>query len=344
MFEERDPIFEEENQKKLIEQIKTSSDCRIFGASRFIEGTYVSESGIARETKWRKVAIPWENIEYIEIKDKGSDIDYIIFRSGTISLTCTNSSSANKLSLDIVSEYVGEIEGWPVFDDLKETAETTDSDRIYMRPDIDRSTGRTRLEAILLRECIGAVDFDVYSTQEQTSARSDEEIYERIMNDPQCEYFVESGTFAKVINNWKVTLALFCVAFAVGVLPIFFQPYHFLNYGISFLLFVLMFYGLCTSDEKIVISPIGIGRYRRGNREAIEWQYIEFIDILFDEDIPVVAEFYGNIRRIVIVNRTSKHPVSMDLIRKYINDVDEWNKTELKSWKEGAYRFRRPEA
>lgn len=344
MFEEKDPVFEEENQKILIEQIKTSSDCRIFGASRFIDGTYVSESGIARETKWKKVAIPWENIEYIEIKDKGPDIDYIIFRSGTISLTCTNSSSANKLSLDIVSEYVGEIERWHVFNDLKETAETTDSDRIYMRPDIDRSTGRTRLEAILLRECIGAVDFDVYSTQEQTSARPDEEIYERIMNDPQCEYFVDSGTFARVINNWKVTLALFGVAFAAVMLEIFFQSYLYLIYGISFLLFVLMFSRLCKSDEKIVISTIGIGRYRRGNREAIEWQYIEFIDLIFDEDVLVIAQFYGNIRRIVIENRTSKHPISMELIRKYINDVDEWNKTELKSWEEGAYRFRRPEA
>jgi hypothetical protein len=344
VFEEKDKIFEEENQKKLIEQIKTSSDCRIFGASRFIEGTYVSESGIARETKWRKVAIPWENIEYIEIKDKGSDIDYIIFRSGTISLTCTNSSSANKLSLDIVSEYVGEIERWPVFDDLKETAETTDSDRIYMRPDIDRTTGRTRLEAILLRECIGEVDFDVYSTQEQTSARSDEEIFERIMNDPQCECLFDCGNLARFIGSNKVVHVMLIVAVAASIGGMLLMPYTVLLYSIAGIMFALMFYGLIKGGEKLVISPIGIARFIFGNPEAIEWQYIEYINLQFDEDILVRAEFFGNRRRIVCADYTSKHLVSMDLIRKYIYDIDEWKKTERKSLGEGEYRIIRPEA
>ena len=35
MFEKQDPIFEAENQKKLIEDIQNASDCQIFGISKY---------------------------------------------------------------------------------------------------------------------------------------------------------------------------------------------------------------------------------------------------------------------------------------------------------------------
>ncbi|TFG26584.1 hypothetical protein EU528_14155, partial [Candidatus Thorarchaeota archaeon] len=38
-FEERDPIFEEEKQTELIEQIQNAPDCIVFGVNRFNQRT-----------------------------------------------------------------------------------------------------------------------------------------------------------------------------------------------------------------------------------------------------------------------------------------------------------------
>ncbi|MGY5871831.1 MAG: hypothetical protein RTV72_06290 [Candidatus Thorarchaeota archaeon] len=197
MFEERDPIFDEENQVKLIEQIQNAPDCKIYGVSkinqRTIQGsmvvslplafvfdwivivtydeiltfifqaiigiatlvalailsylnhshkyfkTYVSEFGIAKQSVWDKGAIPWDKIEFIEIKYKRDEIDYITFRVGSVTLSYRNSYFVARLSLEIISEYIGGIENWQTVDDFGEFAETTTSDRFYMSPDFDKS-------------------------------------------------------------------------------------------------------------------------------------------------------------------------------------------------------------
>ena len=401
MFEERDTIFEEENQKRLIEQIQNAPDCEIYGINNFnqrsikqaliltvfVSGlffivglliyhtiisiivfvldiivtmillavltylnyshnyfkTYISMLGIAKNSIWDTGAIPWDKIEYIETKNKGDDIDYIIFRSGSMKIGYRNSHFVTRLSLEIVSEYIGGLDNWFVFDDLKETTETTESDRFYMQPDIDKSEGRKKLEDILLMEWLGEQDFDADKTQEHLSYKSDDELYVLIMEDPRCECLYDAGRFARIIGNFKVTFAMLFVAIAASIAGMFIEPYSVVIYSGVVILFILMFYSMFKSDEKLVLSPIGVARYIFGSPEALEWQHVEYFDLSFEEDILVQLEFFGNKRRIFIPEQRYKGKLSLELVRKYLPDIDEWNKTTRKSWGYGTYRLVRPD-
>lgn len=399
MFDENDPIFEEENQTKLIEQIETAPDCRIFGVSRVSQKsirvsmaislvlalvlfviaiifyhpiftfiflaivglatlialailsylnfahnyytTFVSELGIAKKSVWDEGAIPWEKIEYIEINPKDDGFEHIIFRSGIKTLGYRNSHFATLLSLKIISEFIGGIESWCILDDLKELPETVASYRYYMRPDIDKSEGKKKLEDIILREWIGAQDFDAYQTQEQTSAKSDEELYELIQNDPQCECIFDSGNFGRFFGNHKVVFVLLAVSIAASIGGIFLVPFAVYIYCGVVILFALMFYGMFKGDEKLVISPVGIARYIFGSPEALEWHHVEYIDFHTDDTRPIPMEFFGNQRRIFCPEHKYKNRFSIDLVHQYIPNLDEWTKTTKNTWSEGTYRLTR---
>ena len=402
MFEEKDPIFDEENQKKLIEQIASASDCKIYGVNRFNQRTieysmvltvliavvisfllaiffnpvfsvvlkalniavalivvgvlsylrhshkyfktFVSELGIAKKSEWEEGAIPWGKIEYIEIKNKGDEIDYIIFRSDAMKLRYRNSRFVTRLTLEIISEYIGGIERWHMFDDLKETAETTDSDRIYMKPDIEKSAGLKKLEDVLLMEWIGEQDFDADQTQEHTSSKSDDELYELILNDPQCEYILDSGRLSRTLGNSKATLALLLVAFASMIYGVFAGPYSVLVFSFVGVLFFMILYGIFKNGETLVASPIGIARFDYGSPVTIEWQHVEFIDIYLHENSPEPFEFFGNKRRVFCPEHWYKGLISMEMIRKYVSNLDEWKKTKRDTWDEKTYRLVRPDA
>ncbi len=402
MFEEKDEIFEEENQKKLIEQIKTSSDCRVFGVSRFkqktikismvIEGivaimlisygivfyqsgisdlflllvgfatfivylilyylnfphnhfkTYVSSLGIAKKSEWDKGAIPWDKIEYIEVKDKRKDIDYIIFRSGPMKLGYRNSHFVTRLSLEIISEYVGVTERWHMFDDLKETSETFDFDILYMHPDIDKSEGLKKLEDVHLMEWIGEQDYDADKTREHPSSKSDAELYQLIMDDPQCECLLDAGKFSRTINKNSVTILMAIVAILTTFYAMSGGLFASLSTIIAIVLFCLIFYGFLKSDEKLIMSPIGVARYYFGRPISIEWQHVEYIDVISDETSPLVTEFFGNKRRVFCPDRHYKHLITIDIIRKYISDIDNWEKMKRDQWPEDTFRLVRPDA
>ena len=401
MFEEKDPIFDEENQKKLIEKIQNAPDCMIFGVSRFSQRrirnsltvaimtpivvillcfiinnqvftvvslmvvlpavliicgflsylnhshkyfkTFVSEFGIAKDTKWEDGALPWEKIQYIEIKNKGDDIDLILFRSGSLKLGYRNSHFATRLSLEIISEYVGGIERWHMFDDLKETSETTDFDILYMHPDIDKSEGLKKLEDVHLMEWIGEQDYDADKTREHPSAKSDDVLYTLIMDDPRCECLYDTGRFARVISNFKVTFIMLFVAIAASIGGMFIVQFSGIIYGSVVILFILMFYGMCKSDEKLVMSPIGIARFIFGSPEALEWQHVEYIDLTFEKDILVQVEFFGNKRRIFCPSHRYKEKFSLESIRKYLPHLDDWKKKTRDQWPEDTFRLVRPD-
>ncbi len=400
MFEENDPIFDEENQKKLIEKIQNAPDCKIFGVSKFYQRTirkaqvttlslaivfvsivlitynhiisiillvlivtvtlivgailsylnfahnyyktFVSEFGIAKDSKWDVGAIPWEKIEYIEIKDNDDEIDYIIFRSGVETLGYRNAYFVTRLTLEIISEYIGEIDNWHIIDDLEETADT--SNRFYMRSDIDKSDGQKKLEYLLLRDWIGEQDLDADQTQEHVSAKSDDELYELIINDPQSECILDYGNFSRIISKYSVIGIMFVGA----ILAIFYSmsdgPFTSLSFITSFVLFGLVFYSFFKSFEKLVVSPLGIVRFYLGSPVSIEWQHIESIDFRTGENQAIPFEFFGNKRRVYCPEHIFKNLLSMELIRKYISDLDEWNTKKRNTWEDGVFRLVRPDA
>jgi len=402
VFEENDPIFEEENQKKLIEKIQNAPDCKIFGVSRFSQRrirnslaiavmspivvillcliinnqvftfvsllvvppavliicgflyyldhshkyfkTFVSEFGIAKDTKWEDGALPWEKIQYIEIKHKGDDIDLILFRSGLLKLGYRNSHFVTRLSLEIINEYVGGIERWQMFEDLKENIETTDIDILYMHPDIDKSEGLKKLEDVHLMEWIGEQDYDAEKTKEHASAKSDDELYELILDDSQCEYLLDSGTLSRILGKSNVTLALLIVTLVSLIYGVFAGPYSILVFSLVGVLFILILYGVFKNGETLVASPIGIARFYFGSPVAIEWQHVEYIDIYLRENNPEPFEFFGNKRRVFCPEHWYKGLVSMDMMRKYISNLDEWKKTKRDTWDENTYRLVRPDA
>lgn len=298
--------------------------------------------GIAKNSVWDTGAIPWDKIEYIETKNKGDDIDYINFRSGTMKIGYRNSLFVTRLTLEIISEYIGGIENWQIVVDLGESAETTESDRFYMRPEIDKSEGQKKLEDILLIGWIGEQDFDAHKTQEQLSYKSDDELYKLIMDDIRCKCLYDVGKFARVIANFKVTFVMLVVAITGSIAGMFIDPFSGILHSSAVILFILMFYGMFKGDEKLVLSPIGIARYIFGGPESLEWQHVEYIDFSFEEDRLVQIEFFGNKRRIFCPQHRYKDKLSLDLISKYLPDLDEWEKTTRKSWDAGTYRLVRP--
>ncbi len=306
--------------------------------------TFVSEFGIAKDTKWEDGALPWEKIQYIEIKNKGDDIDLIQFRSGSLKLGYRNSHFVTRLSLEIISEYVGGIERWQMFEDLKETSETTDCDTLYMHPDIDKSEGLKKLEDVHLMEWIGEQDYDAEKTKEHTSAKSDEELYELILNDPQCEYILDSGRLSRTLGKSSVTLALLIASLVISIYGVFAGPYSILIFSLVGVLFILMLYGIFSNGETLVASPIGIARFYFGSPVAIEWQHVEYIDLVSEENSLVIIEFFGNKRRVFCPEHWYKGLVSMDLIHKYISNLDEWKKTKRDAWDENTYRLVRADA
>jgi len=402
VFEEKDPIFEEENQANLIEQIQNAPDCKIYGVSninqRTIRGsmaislplafvfawiviatydeiltfiflaiigvatlvalailsylnhshkyfkTYVSEFGIAKQSVWDMGAIPWDKIEFIEIKNKGIDIDYITFRVGLVTLSYRNSYFVTRLSLEIISEYIGGIENWQTVDDFGEFAETTKSDRFYMRPDMDKTEGQKKLEDILLLEWIGEQDFDADQTQEHPSSKSDKELYELIVNDHQCDVIIDDGRFNRIMSSFKAFGLMLIVAISLTFLIMAGGPFSIFIAITVVVLFMLMFYGLLKGYEKLIMSPIGIARFYFGSPEAIEWQYVEFIDFRTEDEILIPYEFFGNKQRVFCPEHVYKQLLTIDMIREYLPNLDEWEKTKRQSWSEGAFRLARPDA
>ena len=93
-------------------------------------------------------------------------------------------------------------------------------------------------------------------------------------------------------------------------------------------LFMLIFYSAFKGYEKLIMSPIGIARFYFGSPEAIEWQYVEFIDFRTEDEIPIPYEFYGNKQRVFCPENVYKQLLSMDMIRRYLPNLDEWKKTK----------------
>lgn len=400
MFEEKDPIFEEENQKKLIEQIQTAPDCRIFGVSRFSHRTirnsqvitlalafvlasivivfyhpiisiislvliitvtlivgailsylkfthnyykiFVSEFGIAKDSKWDDGAIPWEKIEYIEIKDNDDEIDYIIFRSGTKTLGYKNAYFVTRLTLEIISEYIGGIDNWHIIDDLEETADT--SNRFYMRPDIDKSDGQKKLVFLLLRDWIGEQDYDADKTKEHPYSKSDDELYELISDDSQCETILDSGIFSRIFGKFSVSILLMVLSILTALYGRAKGPFEIHLLILTVVLFSLGIIGIFKSYEKLIISPIGVVRYYLTGPVAIEWQYVESIDFHTKENKVLAFEFFGNKRRVYCPEHIYKELLPIELIRKYISGLDEWNKKKRNTWEDGVFRLVRPDA
>jgi hypothetical protein len=105
---------------------------------------------------------------------------------------------------------------------------------------------------------------------------------------------------------------------------------------------VLVFYELFRSDERLFISPIGIVRYYFGSPEALEWQYVEFIDFYSDDETPFPYEFFGNNKRVFCPRHHYRELLSMDHIRQYLPELDQWKKVNQDLWEEGSFRLVRP--
>ncbi|MGY5859208.1 MAG: hypothetical protein RTU63_07555 [Candidatus Thorarchaeota archaeon] len=401
MFEERDSIFEEENQEKLIEQIIAAPDCRIFGISRLDQGIirssrnllimstaaltvlafmllnpdlatilsvlvltialiiyailsylnhshkyfkiFVSELGIAKESIWDRGAIPWDKIEFIEVKYKRKNIDLIVIRVGPKILSYRNSHFATRLTIEIISDYIGGIDNWQIIEDLGEFNEITNSDRFYMKPNLAKSEGQKMLEDILLREWIGNQDFDAGKTQEHPSSKSDKELYELILNDPQCECVLDYGRFNRTISNFKVIGIMFFAAISLVFLGMPSGPFSMILMISGVFLCCFAFYPMVKGYEQFIMSPIGIARYYLGSPEAIEWQHIEFIDFHTEDEIPIPDEFFGNKQRVFCPWHIYKQLISMEMIRRYLPHLDEWKKIKRSDWREGVFRLVRPD-
>ena len=116
-----------------------------------------------------------------------------------------------------------------------------------------------------------------------------------------------------------------------------------ISIAVSGLLFVLTFYGMLGSNEKLVLNPIGIARYYWGSPEALEWQYVESIDFHTIEGKAYADEFFGNKRRVFCPEHIYKELLPIDLIRSYISDLDDWREMKRAGWREGIFRLVRPE-
>ncbi len=92
------------------------------------------------------------------------------------------------------------------------------------------------------------------------------------------------------------------------------------------------------------MSPLGVARYIFGSPVALEWQHVEYIDVISDETSPLVTEFFGNKRRVFCPDRHYKHLITIDIIRKYISDIDNWEKMKRDQWPEDTFRLIRPDA
>ena len=303
---------------------------------------FVSEYGVAKDSEWYGGAIPWEKLEYIEVKNKRNRIDFIHFRSGLKKIGYRSSFLATRLSLDVVSEYIGGLENWYIVDEFGEASELAKSDVYYMNPEIDRTEGQKRLEDIILMEWIGEQEFDAYKTEEQISYKSDEQLYVLIQEDPRCESLRDSGNFSRFVGKNKCVVFMFFLAIASTFSAMFLIPYSGLIFAFVIFLFILMFYGMCKGDEKLVMSPIGIARFIFGSPEALEWQHIEYIDLSFEEDKLVQAEFFGNQRRIFLPRHRYKDKITMNKIRAYLPEIDTWEKKTRTHWGPDSYRLVRP--
>ncbi len=400
LFHENDPVFNEDVQEKLANEIMNSPDCKIYGVSRFSDKylksvgiltlvfgsiililallfwtqtlsiiilafdittitivslvvsylrhahkyfkIFVSEMGIAKDTEWYGGAFPWEKIEFIEVKYKRDEIDFILFRAGLKKMGYRSSHLANRLTLDIISEYIGGIQNWKVVNDFGEASEMVDSDVYYMNPEMDQTEGEKRLEDIIVMEWIGEQDFDAYKTHEQTSNMSDEDLYVLIQDDPRCECLSDSGNLARFAIKSKYVLFVIIVSFGGSIAGLFLVSYTGIIFSSIAIMYALIFYGLCKGDEKLVMSPIGIARFTYGSPEALEWQHVEYVDLQFEEGKLVQLEFFGNQRRIYCPSHRYKDKFTMNMIQAYLPHLDSWEKKTRNHWGPNHYRLVRP--
>lgn len=301
---------------------------------------YVSNLGIANETKWVTGAMTWDQIEIVEVKLKHGKIDYILLRCGMERLGTRSSFFARQLTLEVVSEKLGGIEAWHLFEDINDT---TDADIFYARPDMSRTEAKEKIEDLLLFEWIGEQDYDAEQTQEHITSRSDDELYELIIDDPKCVWIKDSSRLTRMTNNIKVQLILFITPIVLLFSAMSQNSYGFFYVIIAIVLLILLFHSFLKFDERLIISPIGIVRYIWGSPEAIEWQHIEFIDLVLEENEITQAEFYGNKRRIFCPSHAYRGRFTIDIIRNYIPDFDNWNRIRKERWEEEQVRFVRPE-
>ncbi len=304
---------------------------------------FVSDRGIAKEAEWHGGAFPWEKIEYIEVKNKGNEIDYIVFRVGRKKIGYRASFYATRLSLEIVSEFIGGIDNWHLVEDLGEASVMTEGERYYMNPDIDKSEGQKRLEEIIIREWVGDQDYDAGQTQEQLAAKTDDELYELIQNDPQCVILHDTGKISRIFGNFKIWIAVLVVSIPACIVTIFLTQFAVYIFTLVIIAFALIFYTMFKGDEKLVLSPIGIARFLFGSLEALEWQHVEYIDFHTYDSKPVPLEFFGNRRRIFCPEHTYKDKFAMELVLQFIPNLSEWTKISKTTWEEGTFRLTRPE-
>ncbi len=305
--------------------------------------TYVSHLGIAKKSKWDEGAIPWDRIEFLEVKYKGDELDYVIFRSD-IKLGYRNSRFVRRLTWDIISEYLGGLDSWIVIDDIDEI---TESDRFYMRPSIEEEQGREKLKKMLLKDYIGEEDFDADQTQEQPSAKSDEVLYDLILNDPQCEVIIKQGRVSKLLSNWKTLLVLMSLTIIATIYRMFNGPFTSFAVVLIVILCVVMLIGVyltVAGKETLALSPIGIVRHYMGSSEALEWQYVEFIDFDTMDDQIIPFEFFGNKKRILCPRHIYRSKITWDHITEYLPELSEWTRIRRDDWNEDIFRLVRPTA
>ncbi len=402
MIEERNPIFDEENQEKLIEKILNAEDMRVYGVNRFQRSSikksqfmttivtvllviivliyyipiiseillsvvliiaiivalflsylkyshdytkmYMSEFGIAKDSDWDKGAIPWDLLEFIEMQLKRDVIDVLIFRSGRKTLAYRNTRFIKRLTLEIISEYVGGIGSWVLVDDLsEEVVETTKSNTFYMRPNIDKSEGKKRLEEIILREWIGDQDYDAGETEEQVSAKSDEVLYSLILNDPQLAVIRDTSLFTRIFGQFRVSIFCMIIAVSLSFVGMVAGPFSWLIWIVAIIFYILIFSELFMSDERLFLSPIGIVRYYFGSPEALEWKHVEFIDFHTDSGALVPYEFFGNRKRIYCPGHYYKGILSIDHILQFLPELERWKKVNQDFWEDGSFRLIRPD-
>jgi len=194
-------------------------------------------------------------------------------------------------------------------------------------------------------------DFGHLRTKKYVGSLSSKQLVKRIEEDPNNEAYPQT---ADTVTNLTITFFVVLGITGIGVITTIFSgnissvdlfAFIFLM-GVFFGLFFLCggcFYALQVRTEKMLVSSEGVGIKWKYGDEAIAWQHIAYLHIWWSKGKISKVKFAGNRRRFWHRNPWFGKRFSLEILKRYLPDVDNWEVIRKEDWHEGVYRYTRPD-
>jgi hypothetical protein len=322
----------------------------------------LNETGIAKEIQYHTLkgrptgtfeyyAIEWQDVENVEIKQKGEKIHYIKFRDERKTVYTGMSRGSRNLTLAIVRIYLPDLETWatrPLIGEKHVIVYYSPTGKDAQEIENIQPGEEYQSDAEII-EAIGEDDFEVYyKTQEVKDSLEEEDLFNQIESDPTTEVVVNKTRLRWMANNPFKSFILLIITITV---LLFITLQDFISQEIRVVLVVHLFVlpflfmiliPISLGVKKIVLNYKGIGSKGIAFTGAIEWEHVEFVTITIVDGKILSLHIVGN-RREIILNRNPADYFTIDILGRYLPGFGDWTTSSRDEWGEETTRYHRPD-